>query len=204
VLRGLILLLASLAMPLAVAAQPVPARPAAIHDCASFTSWFKRQPGFRLTVEGAVESGFAGPAPRSGSDEFAIATAVVTHFRGNVGGGGCLGGYYDAAQRLAAIQWLYDTSEEAVATIAHDPPDGLRSGMVDVVTLNGVRLGMSATEVEHIEGPTRWVRDHDDLVLRYSWVRKYSSLSTVTTVYYGLSFLLVGDHVVAMDFYNGA
>jgi len=181
VLRVLVLLPASLGLALSVAAQPIPANSAAaIHDCTSSKSWFKRQPGFRLTaLAGATASGagfaspapvsssdgYGGPPPKSGPDEFAIARAVIQHFRGDVGGGGCLGGYYDPVNRLGAIDSLYDTAEEVVVTVVNDPPRGLRSGVVDVVTLNGVRIGMSAAEVERIEGPAHRVRDRRDLLL---------------------------------------
>jgi hypothetical protein len=211
VLRGVMLLPVSLALALALVAQPTPARSAAvIHDCASFKSWFKRQPGVRLTAFAGVKVsaspapksssyGYDGPAPKSGSDEFAISTAVIQHFRGDVGGGGCLGGYYDPVKRLGAIDSLYDTAEEVIASVVNDPPRGLRLGIVDAVTLNGVRIGMSAAEVERIEGPAHQVRDRGDLMLAYSWVRKYSQ----STIYYSIAFLIVGDHVVAMDFYDG-
>jgi hypothetical protein len=219
VLRVLMLLPASLGLASAVAAQPNPARSVAvIHDCASFKSWFKGQPGFRLTALAGVtvsaggfaspapksssdNNGYGGPAPKSGSDEFAVPMAVIQHFRGDVGGGGCLGGYYDPVKRLGAIESLYDTAEEVVATVVNDPPSGLRLGNVDVVTLNGVRIGMSAAEVERIEGPARRVRDRGDLVLFYSWVRKYRP--NFSTIYYSIAFLVVGDRVVAMDFFYG-
>lgn len=168
-----------------------------IHDCTSFQTWFGRQPGARLRL-GAVPGNDAGPPPTRGSDQFPIAEVEETYFHGDVGGGGCIGGYYDAPHHLAAIVLRYDTAEEFLETAVVSVPVGIRPGWVPAPTLNGVTLGMSLRQVEAIEGPARHVRSGEDVILAYSW-----KLKSDPQILYSLKFLVVHDRVIAMDYIFG-
>lgn len=180
-----------------ISAPVLAASKPAIHDCASFQAWFGRQPGARLRLS-AVPGGDTGPPPTRGSDQFPIAEVEETYFRGNVGGGGCIGGYYDASHHLAAIVLRYDTAQEYLETTVTSVPDGIRPGWVPVPTLNGAALGMSLHQVEAIEGSGKHVRSGHDLVLAYSWEKDDPQIG------YSLKFLIVHDRVVAMDYIFGA
>jgi hypothetical protein len=175
-------------------ALPMSAR---IHDCASFSHWFDQQPGSRLTLSDSSPP--KAPAPKNGSDEFPIAVVVQTYFKGNVGGGGCLGGNYDAVHHTAAIRHRYDTAQDDIQTEVRSVPAGIRSGWAYAPTLNGVMLGMSLAEVEAVEGRGLRQPSQGDVILAYAWQSNYGP----TTVFSSIKFLLVRDRVVAMDFFNG-
>jgi hypothetical protein len=190
---------------IAVAAQllmsrPAPAKPrAAIHDCDSFRAWFRKQPGSQLTLGVYPYRVGQGPAPRGGSDQFPVASVEETYFRGLVGGGGCMGGYYDAEHHAATIIEQYDTAQEYTETLVATVPEGIRSGWVPAPTLNGVALGMSLHEIEAREGVGLHYRHGAYMAVSYSW-----TLANNRQIGYSLKFLLVNDRVVAMDFIYGA
>jgi hypothetical protein len=122
-----------------------------------------------------------------------------TYFRGVEGGGGCMGGYFDAPHQLAAIVQHYDTAQEFVETTVVSAPIGVRPGWVPAPTLNGATLGMSLAEVEALEGRGEHFRSRGDVILTYSW-----KLQNDPQIEYSLKFLLIANRVVAMDFIYGA
>lgn len=60
--------------------------------------------------------------------------------RGHVGGGGCLGGYYDGAHRLAAISARYDTYWDTAVFVVLVPPRRLT-----VRSLGAIRTARGGT-----------------------------------------------------------
>ncbi|HMD02976.1 MAG TPA: hypothetical protein VKG44_08435 [Candidatus Baltobacteraceae bacterium] len=174
----------------------------AIHDCASFRKWFAEQPGSRLTLTIRSASERQNP-PTNGSDEFPIARIEATGFRGNVGGGGCLAGYYDALHHLVAVIERYDTAQDFVQSEVTSAPHGLRSGWVGAPTLNGAKLGMTLAQLERVEGSGLRERAGNDVVLAYMWQKHFGS-PTNSPLFYSIKFLLHNDRTIAMDYFYGA
>lgn len=74
-------------------------------------------------------------------------------FKGHVGGGGCLYGWYDPAHHLAAVRDQYDTYQDILLFYPTSTPVGVRSRDLSQLRLeNGVHLGMTRKEVEAVEG----------------------------------------------------
>jgi hypothetical protein len=180
-----------------VDAEPVAS--VTIHDCASFRAWLRQQPVAAIGDPASPDNSLAGaPEPGGGSDEFLVPVATTTYFRGLVGGGGCLGGRYDATARVAVIAGYGDTEREGIATIVTSVPKGLRSGTSRVQTRNGARLGMTVAEIEHIEGRGfhRLVRGGE--LLEYRWHSRTYDGSSI--IYNSLTFVARGGRVVAMEY----
>lgn len=78
---------------------------ASIHDCDSFQAWFRKQPASVLTL---VPGDMKFPRPES-KTSLVIDVEGATWYKGHVGGGGCLSGWYDPVHHLAAIRDQYDT-----------------------------------------------------------------------------------------------
>jgi hypothetical protein len=51
----------------------------------------------------------------------------MTYYRGNVGGGGCVGAFYDHQRQAAAAIDQYDTAADLEETVVVAPPVGIRS-----------------------------------------------------------------------------
>ena len=198
---------------LLAATGSAPAARAAIHDCASFRAWFHQQPGYVLTLEAGEYDNGARP-PRHGSDRLDLPTNGMTYYRGFVGGGGCVGAFYDPKLRRAAFTDRYDTAVDLGETAVVTPPIEIKTGAVSTRTHNGVALGMSRRQVESIEGPGRARRHGADVVLAYAWSVPSSSTPvpqpgapgpalTFSPELFAMSFLLRDDRVIAMDYFAG-
>jgi len=117
-------------------------------------------------------------------------------FKGSVGGGGCLAGFYDPSSRTALILVRYDTASDLVITKIASVPEGLPQHPVPSETNRGAKLGMTVAQVQAIEG-----------------AGTLSSKSGITTLYYNqdvndsyggtlyghLAFLFVNDKAVAIN-----
>jgi hypothetical protein len=180
------------------------AAPLPIRDCPSFRAWFRQQPGYQLTLDGQGPYEYGAPAPRKGSDSLHFPTcegeriggcSSMSYYRGNIGGGGCVGALYDPSHRIAAFEDLYDTAADLGETIVVTPPAGIKTGRVAALTRNGVALGMTLRQVEAIEGKG-WRRMRGgDLIVTYGW--------SVSGELFAIRFLLRGGRVIAMDYFGG-
>jgi hypothetical protein len=210
-MRRLIVVSAGVASLLLAGTGSAPATPTAIHDCASFRAWFHQQPGAVLTLE-ADEYWKNAPAPRTGSDRLELARDAMSYYRGNAGGGGCVGAFYDASHGRAAFVDQYDSARDLGETLVATPPAGIRSGIVATPTHNGVALGMTRRRVEAIEGPGRVRRHGADVIVTYAWSvpskttpppNAPAPVSTYSPELFAMSFLLRGDRVIALDYFAG-
>jgi hypothetical protein len=141
------------------AAQP---SPAPVTSCDTFRAWFALQPGSRLTLAGTTTiPPTARPkkpdtiltyGPWGAAETEASWTAGMKQFRGIYGGGGCLGGYYDASARTALVLERYDTASDLTITTIASAPVGLPAHAVPRKTRNGAAVGMTLAQVQAIEG----------------------------------------------------
>ncbi len=211
-MRTFIVAVAGVAALLLAGAGSAPAAPPAIHDCPSFRAWFQQQPGYEITLE-SDKYWKDAVAPRNGSDRLDLDTGAMSYYRGNAGGGGCVGAFYDARHRRAAFIDRYDTARDVGEMLVATPPIGIRSGIVSAATHNGVALGMTRRQVESIEGPGRVRRrGGGDVIVTYAWSVPSPStprpggpvpIATYSPTLYAISFLLRGDRVIAIDYFFG-
>jgi hypothetical protein len=170
----------------------------AIKDCTSFGTWFNRQPAAKITLQSGSQK---YPAPRSRG---ALQTnfSGATTYKGNVGGGGCLGGWYDAAHALAAIRVQYDTYQDILIFRPASAPSGLASKDLAAWRLsNGVRLGMTRNEAESILGAGKLSHSDVGTTVRYEWMEKYKAGYSPVT--YEIALLYRHGILTAIDYGYG-
>ena len=80
-----------------------------IHDCDSFQAWFHTQPASVLTLISGDMRHF--PQPKSKA-ALVLDVKNATWYKGHIGGGGCISGWYDPVHHLAAMRDQYDTYQD--------------------------------------------------------------------------------------------
>lgn len=186
-----------LALVLALAAGPK------IVDCKTFHTWLDAQPVAALTlVSPPLVDPRTYPAPRA-PDKLAISFRGATYHRGYVGGGGCLGGWYDPATGRAAIVELYDTAQDTLFFEAISVPRNITErALSSVTTARGVALGMTVRQVERIEGRGSLTAGaRGAMILRYYWPLEKKYPTGVSST---LSFLFRNGRLIAIDYLYGA
>lgn len=162
---------------------------APIHDCASFRTWFNTQPASLLTLETAGTR--AAPEPTSKASLRPDMTNA-TWWKGHVGGGGCLSGWYDPVHHVVALEDDADTYQHVLIFTPTSIPVGVRTRDLSMISLdNGLRLGTSRAQVEAIEGRGRVTHLPDGETIRYHWSANH--------VDHNLSFGFEHDRLIAID-----
>jgi hypothetical protein len=181
----------------------------AINSCETFRAWFAQQPASKIFSIGPrdVEHG-VHPAAFDTILTYRWDTMRPTDpafkrmrfYTTNVGGGGCMAGYYDATASRALIFLVYGTATDLVITQTTSIPGGLPRHSVPAGTKLGANLGMSLAQVQKIEGPGKIYSKNGDSVLFYN---QNVSDSHGGTLYGHLAFLFIKGKVAAINVGGG-
>jgi len=173
------------------------AKAAPITDCASFGRWFGAEPAAQIGLPNVPQAGPIGTLTRP--DELPISFTGAASYRGNVGGGGCLAGWYDPRAHVAAVRVQYDTYADVVVFSPKLAPVGLPAkALGTVMTRRGLALGMTLAQVERIAGPGRHSLSADGAtIVRYAWLGPPNP--PYTREHFALALLFVHGHAVAID-----
>lgn len=177
----------------------------AINSCETFRAWFAEQPGSKIfsigprdTESGAHPTAFdtiltyrwdtmrpTGPAFKK-----------MRFYTTNVGGGGCMAGYYDPSASRALIFLVYGTATDLVITQTTSIPGGLPRHSGPGGTQREANLGMSLAQVRKIEGPGKLYSKNGVSLLFYN---QNVSDSHGGTLYGHLAFLFIAGKVAAIN-----
>jgi hypothetical protein len=124
----------------------------------------------------------------------------MKHYRNNFGNGRCLSGFYDSALKLAAIYSQYGTASDLTVTTVSGAPPELPSHAAPGRTRNGVRFGMTPTQVTTIDGPGTLYSHGRYQRLTYN--QGFKTPSGVDVIAY-LGFLFFDGRLVAMNVGGG-
>jgi hypothetical protein len=177
----------------------------AIDSCETFRAWFAQQPGAKIFSVGPGDS--EGGVHPSAFDTILTyrwdtmrptdpAFKQMRFYTTNVGGGGCMAGFYDAAASRALIFLVYGTATDLVITRRTSIPGGLPGHSVPGGTKRGANLGMSLAQVQKIEGPGKLYSKNGVSVLFYN---QNAGDSHGGTLYGHLAFLFVNGKVAAIN-----
>lgn len=181
----------------------------AINSCETFRNWFAQQPGSKIFSIGPRDSENA--ARPSAFDTILTyrwdtmrpadpAFKRMRFFTTNVGGGGCMAGYYDPSASRALIFLVYGTATDLVITQTTSIPGGLPRQSGPTGTKRGANLGMSLAQVRQIEGPGKLYGKNGASVLFYN---QSVGDSHGGTLYGHLAFLFIGGRVAAINVGGG-
>ncbi|HVA33294.1 MAG TPA: hypothetical protein VNG31_04040 [Candidatus Baltobacteraceae bacterium] len=136
-----------------------------VYDYGSLQQWFALQPGSHLLSKRITDpnAGFAAPKAPDGL------LAQPPTSGGWSDGVTTLRGYYDPAGDTAMVSVSGAQVNGAILTRIKSVPSGLPTAAIDAATRNGVRLGMSRTQVSAIEGPPTVLQFPDHKVYTYDW-----------------------------------
>jgi hypothetical protein len=192
-----------------IAAVPAAQGTVAINSCETFRAWFAQQPGSKIFSIGPRDS-------ENGVHPSAFDTILsyrwdtmrptdpafkqMRFYTTNVGGGGCMAGYYDAPASTALIFLVYGTATDLVITQTTSIPGGLPRHSVPTRTKRGAKLGMSIAEVQRIEGPGKLYSSNGASVLFYN---QNTGDSHGGTLYGHLAFLFIAGRVAAINVGGG-
>lgn len=192
-----------------VAAVPASPRTIDIDNCETFRAWFAQQPASKIFSVGPRDSE-NGVHPSAFDTILAYrwdtmhptdpAFKQMRFYTTNVGGGGCMAGYYDASASRALIFLVYGTATDLVIAQTTSIPGGLPRRSVPRGTKRGANLGMSLAQVQKIEGPGKVYSKNGVSVLFYN---QNVSDSHGGTLYGHLAFLFVGGKVEAINVGGG-
>lgn len=173
------------------------ARPFVVYDCPSAWAWFGKEPGYKVTLMsvGAGAQTYANPsAPDSINVDFGPARQYYTSF-----GRGCLGGFYDATHRVAAMYAWHENYDDTAIFFVRQPVSGFTSSSLrSLRTARGVALGATLESLVAIEGRgTRVTTVSGEQIVRYEWHQAMRGTG-VTTAYY-LTCLFERGQLVAID-----
>jgi hypothetical protein len=172
----------------------VAARADSIHDCDSFQAWLRTQPASVLTLISGDTRHF--PQPKS-KTALVLDVKNATWYKGHIGGGGCISGWYDPVHHLAAMRDQYDTYQDLLIFYPTSIPLGIRTrDLSDIRLGNGIHLGMTRVKVEALEGKGFAMQLVDGILIKYAW-------STSDHLSYDLSFRFKKDRLVAIDYGYG-
>jgi hypothetical protein len=204
-LAALTLALAPVSISAASGAQTT----VAIKSCETFRDWFAQQPGSKIFLLGP-QNPDAGVRPAAVDTilnyrwdtikPYDPAFKQMKYYRTNFGGGGCMGGYYDAATRTALILLVYDTATDLVITQTTSIPGGLPTHPVPTGTKRGAKLGMSIAQVQKIEGRGTTYGKNGMTVLFYNQNDKDSYGGTL---YGHLGFIFINGKAAAIGVGGG-
>jgi hypothetical protein len=192
-----------------IGAVPASQATIAINSCETFRTWFAQQPASKIFSIGPRDS-------ENGVHPSAFDTILTyrwntmrpsdpafEHMRfytTNVGGGGCMAGYYDAPASRALVFLVYGTATDLVITRTTSIPGGLPRRSVPSGTKRGAKLGMSLAQVQKVEGPGKIYTVSGVSVLSYN---QNVSDSHGGTRYGHLAFLFVSGKVEAINVGGG-
>ena len=192
-----------------IGAVPASQGTIAINTCETFRSWFAQQPASKIFSIGPRDS-------ENGVHPSAFDTILtyrwgtmrptdpafeqMRFYTTNVGGGGCMAGYYDAPASRALIFLVYGTATDLVITRTTSIPGGLPRRSVPSGTKRGANLGMSLAQVQKIEGPGKIYRKSGVSVLFYN---QNVGDSHGGTLYGHLAFLFISGKVEAINVGGG-
>jgi hypothetical protein len=169
-----------------------------VDNCDTARKWFQHEAGSLITLDSRNSKAHYAQPVEPDSLDFNFTKAA--YYRGNVGGGGCLGGYFDGANNIAAIREMYDTYQDNVLFCVKHPVDGFTNRkLTNSQTKRGARLGMTFEQVVAIEGAGTFERlPNGDTVLRYQWFVPMRESNLPLT--YDLAFVLNGGRVIGIDY----
>jgi hypothetical protein len=192
-----------------IAVVPASQGTIAINSCETFRAWFAQQPASRIFSIGPRDSE-NGVRPSAFDTILTYrwdtmrptdpAFKQMRFYTTNVGGGGCMAGYYDAPARRALIFLVYDTATDLVITQTTSIPVGLPRRAVPGGTKRGANLGMSLDQVQKIEGSGKIYSKNGVSVLFYN---QSVSDSHGGTLYGHLAFLFIAGKVAAINVGGG-
>jgi hypothetical protein len=168
-----------------------------VYDCPTAWAWFGKEPGYKVTLMsvGAGAQSYARPsAPDSINVDFGRARQYYTSF-----GRGCLGGFYDASHRVAALYAWHENYDDTTVFFVRQPVSGFTASSLRTLrTARGVALGSTLERVVAIVGRgSRLATAGGAQLLRYEWHQAMRG-TRLTTAYY-LTFLFERGQLVAMD-----
>lgn len=192
-----------------IGAVPASQGTIAINRCETFRAWFAQQPASKIFSIGPRDS-------ENGLHPSAFDTILtyrwdtmrptdpafkqMRFYTTNVGGGGCMAGYYDAPASRALIFLVYGTATDLVITRTTSIPGGLPRHSVPSGTKRGANLGMSVAQVQKIEGPGKIYTKNGVSVLFYN---QNVSDSHGGTLYGHLAFLFISGKAEAINVGGG-
>jgi hypothetical protein len=144
---------------------------------------------------GAGARSYAKPlAPDSINVDFGRAQHYYTSF-----GRGCVGGFYDASHRAAALYAWHENYDDTTVFFVRQPVSGFTpSSLRSLRTARGVALGSTLERVVAIEGRgTRITTGSGAELLRYQWHQAMRGTGLMTAYYF--TFLFERGQLVAMD-----
>ncbi|MEO6835667.1 MAG: hypothetical protein ABI231_07165 [Candidatus Tumulicola sp.] len=176
-----------------------------ISSCETFRAWFAQQPASGIFSIGPRDSeNGLRPSAHDTILTYRWDTLRPTDptfkqmrfYTTNVGGGGCMAGYYDAPASRALIFLVYGTATDLVIAQTTSIPGGLPRHSVPIGTKRGANLGMSLAQVQKIEGPGKIYSKNGVSVLFYN--QNVSDLHG-GTLYGHLAFLFINGKVAAIN-----
>jgi hypothetical protein len=187
------------------------AHASASNECATFRTWFERQPGWQLVLSSTnyYNQKFASPRKRDNILDYSVIPRsndraswykAMKHYHTNVGNGRCFSVLYDSSHNTALVLSEYGTGSDLTMTAVSNAPAGLPTAAVPRQTQNGVRFGMTVAQVQAIDGPGTLRSDGSYQRLTYSQnIEKAANV--VITGYLG--FLFSNGKLVAADVGGG-